>query len=76
MRFRNPFRKPEPVVVDPIDRLKAAVDEANAALAEVRQSGEKLRFWTSSTPGSTLKNSLSFGYWDGYDRSFVSIYPE
>jgi len=65
-------REPE-VEVDPLDRLKAAVDEANEALQEFRMlyPTARVTLWVERDPMNNI--TLTISQWK--DRCSERIYP-
>lgn len=66
-----PFRKKAPVL-DPMTRLKLAVDEVNAAAALLPPDQHHIRPWVQA--GDRVKRTkprLMLAYWDNEERAFV-----
>ena len=61
--------------VDPMDRVIAAIDEVNAAIAALPREKNRLRPWVrcgNRTEGTMPK--LVLGYWDMGRECFVTVY--
>lgn len=77
--FKNPFKKPEPIVLDPLTQVEKCVDALNVALRALPLEYRKIRPFVQAGSAITPRGcNVVLGHWtrEFGDLRFVVTYGE